>query len=311
MKDYTNNNPVFKKAIKVLDTSDTNHADNVNVATEQLLQNTLVNEENIGLHGKFQNGVYDGRDLTEVFAEEIENYSDVWAWIKARTTAVNFSGLMIGDYIPLNANGNTVIAEIAGIDTYFDAYNGAVGHHIDFISRDCYPFTSGQAPIWASGSNNGNSEESCPYMVSNIKSWLNTTLYGYLPAALKNVISDKMNYLETRYSSSGALTDSTGKSWKNMGKLWIPTEYEVYGTCVYGTRIHSEGFNVWYPIFQDGLRHRIKHNGNGGSRCCWWLASADSGYSYSACYVSNYGNAYYDYVDNPYCGVPLCFRISA
>ncbi len=267
--------------------------------------------ESIELQGKSQSGVYDGRDLTQVFAEEIKNYSDAWAWIKARTTAADFSGLMIGDYIPITANGNTMIPEIAGIDTYYDAYSGAVGHHIDFISKDCYPFTSGSAPVWASSNNNGTSADSAPYMVSNIKSWLNDTLYGYLPDELKNVISDKYNYLETRYSSSGILTDSTGRSWKNMGKLWLPTEYEVYGTCAYGTPKYSEGFCVWYPIFHDGLRHRIKHNGNNGSRAYWWLASVYSGDSCYACYVSSIGDPGYYSVYYPGCGVPVCFRISA
>lgn len=322
MKSYTNTKPKFSDSIMIIEEGvDVNHADTVNVATKQLLDNELVLKEETDLLGKektdktefatLDSAIYKGVDLAVKHADEISNYSDVWAWLKARITAADFSGLNIGDYISFTANGKIVIAEIAGIDVYYGAYGGAVGHHIDFISRDCYPFTEGQAPVWASSNNNGTSEESCPYMVSNIKSWLNNTLYGYLPATLKNVISDKMNYLETRYSSSGVLSDSTGKSWKNMGKLWIPTEYEVYGTCVYGTRIYSEGFNVWYPIFHDGLRHRIKHNGNGGSRAHWWLASAYSGNPGYACYVSSYGNPGNNGVNYPNYGVPVCFRISA
>lgn len=43
MKDYTNTAPVFSESIRVTETSYPAHADNINAAPEQLLQNTLVN----------------------------------------------------------------------------------------------------------------------------------------------------------------------------------------------------------------------------------------------------------------------------
>lgn len=39
MKDYTNSRPVFSDTVKVLETTDTNHADNFNQSTKQLLDN--------------------------------------------------------------------------------------------------------------------------------------------------------------------------------------------------------------------------------------------------------------------------------
>ncbi len=41
MKDYTNSSPVFSDKVKILETTDTNHADNFNTSTEQLLDNDL------------------------------------------------------------------------------------------------------------------------------------------------------------------------------------------------------------------------------------------------------------------------------
>ena len=41
MKEYTNSSPVFSDAIQVLEEGDPGHADNVNVTTEQLLDNDL------------------------------------------------------------------------------------------------------------------------------------------------------------------------------------------------------------------------------------------------------------------------------
>ena len=52
--------------------------------------------------------IYPGRDLTSIFALEIAQYSDAWAWIKARIKAHNFTGIHVADYIPITMNGQTV-----------------------------------------------------------------------------------------------------------------------------------------------------------------------------------------------------------
>lgn len=47
MKDYTNSSPVFSESIRITEPSDPAHADNVNAAPKQLLQNSLANREEI------------------------------------------------------------------------------------------------------------------------------------------------------------------------------------------------------------------------------------------------------------------------
>lgn len=47
MKKYTSEEPQFSEEIDILETTDAVHADNVNITTVQLLQNTLVNHNNI------------------------------------------------------------------------------------------------------------------------------------------------------------------------------------------------------------------------------------------------------------------------
>lgn len=42
MKQYENENPSFSEKIEILETTDTNHADNFNVATKKLYENTMV-----------------------------------------------------------------------------------------------------------------------------------------------------------------------------------------------------------------------------------------------------------------------------
>lgn len=45
MKEYKNTSPVFTDAIQIVETTDPAHADNINMAPKQLLQNTLSNRE--------------------------------------------------------------------------------------------------------------------------------------------------------------------------------------------------------------------------------------------------------------------------
>lgn len=48
MKEYKNTSPVFSPAIQIVETTDPAHADNINMAPIQLLQNTLSNRAVIG-----------------------------------------------------------------------------------------------------------------------------------------------------------------------------------------------------------------------------------------------------------------------
>ena len=251
--------------------------------------------------------IYKGRNLATVFAAEIKNYDDEWAWIRARIKAGNYTGIYVGDYIPVTMNNETVNMQVAGIDCYYKTTDQQLGHHIDFISKDCFSETV----QWnLENNNNGNADSPYPYMVSNLYKYLTETLYGYLPDKVKKQIAHKRMLLEQRYSASGVLTDSTTWGWQDMGPLWVPTEYEVFGSVVWGTPGWSAGQAMQYPIFANSYVNRIKGVGNGGGRCLWWLASVRSGASTHACVVSHHGHA--DHWDaSSATHVPVCFRITA
>lgn len=252
------------------------------------------------------NGLYKGRDLTTVFADEIAGYTDAWAWIHARITAGNYSGIYVGDYIPITVKNETVQMQVAGIDVYTNTTDQGLGHHIDFISRDCFSETV----QWnTTNNNNGNATDGSPYMVSNLHTWL-ATLSSHLPQAVKNHIVTKRSLMEIRYSASGALTDSTSWEWKDMGLLWVPHEYEVFGSVVWATKGYGQGQAMQYPIFANSWLNRIKGAGHGGSRCAWWLASVGSGHSADACGVPSDGAATNWYASDA-SRVPVCFRIKA
>ena len=253
------------------------------------------------------NRVYDGVDLTTKFATEIAEYDDAWAWIKARITAVDYSGLNIGDYIPFTLGASaTIWAQIAGIDTYYKTGDTAIGHHIDFISKDCmdtmYKWNE-------TATNNGSAVNAAPWMVSALKATLDG-LVTNLPAGLQSVVIEKRTFLETRYSSSGVLTNSIGVAVNNMGKLWIPTEYEVFGSVINGTLPYASGQGVQYPIFANSFINRAKRSGI--SIFAWWLASAAKDNSQTFCFVHPRGypgNPLAGYKASTALGVPLCFRI--
>lgn len=191
------------------------------------------------------NGLYRGRDLTVVFAGEIANYTDAWAWIHARIKAGNYIGIYVGDYIPVTVKNERVEMQVAGIDVYTHTTDQDLGHHIDFISRDCFSETV----QWnTTNNNNGDATDGHPYMVSNLHTWL-ATLSGHLPQAVKNHISTKRSLLETRYSASGALTDSTGWDWKDMGILWVPHEYEVFNQTDDSLAMNSTYNSQYYLNF--------------------------------------------------------------
>ena len=312
--------------------------EDVNQSFEKI--NRFAGETNTTLGGKaafaaeqIANRVYPGIDLTVEYAAEIavEPYNgDVWAWIKARIQAANYTGLHIGDYIPFVAGGNVIKAEIGGIDTYYNYGDTAVPHHIDFISRDCWP----DAHVFNKVNyNNGTSVSPHPWLASDLYAWLNglamqvpnsttadptmvdvdysaTGVYNKLPAELKTVIVQKRAILPSRYTAGSLLIDDNSWAWADMGKLWVPSEIEVYGCEHWGSKNgYSSGGFQQYPIFATNMK-RVKGAGDGGARATWWLLSAHGGHS--TYFASVYGRGYGRYytASNATIRAPLCFRIA-
>ena len=249
-------------------------------------------------------GVPYGKELTES-----------WPALQTRIRAGNLKGIHIGDYKTITlTTGEVVVMEVAGIDQYYRCgHPEMIGHHVDFISRDCL---AGTKLFNDTDTNNGTAAEPNPWRASKLFQTLNdevTGVFATLPADLKACIIPKVALLEKRYSAAGALEASTGWDWNNMGKLWIPTEVEVFGNTFWSDGdsgwTGGGGCNLQYPIFYGGAKHIIKGAGNGGSRCSWWEASARRQSSTGLCFVGGNGDASSPAATNPYVSAPLCFRI--
>lgn len=283
------------------------------------------------------NRIYVGVDLTVKFADEVAappHNGNKWAWIQARIRAGNYEGFLVGDFIPFTIGAHTILAEIAGINTYTRYGDAEVPNHIDFISRDCFPDTR---QFNRANYNNGTTVSSSPWLASDLFAWLNglqqqvpngtaanpplvtadyrtTGLFPQLPAALRAVIVQKRLLLPTRFTAGALLLDDINWWWVNAGLLWIPSEVEVYGTNIGGGGAQppqhgrATGGFVQYPIFAQNMK-RVKGAGNGGARAHWWLLSAGGGASSTFAFVSGDGTAS-NTSASPAIRVPVCFRIA-
>lgn len=279
------------------------------------------------------NRIYEGVDLTVAFAEEISQHSDVWAWIQARAQEGDYRGLYIGDYIPFTADGNVVKAEIVGIDTYRNSGNVPVGHHIDFISKDCWPIPHA---FNKANYNNGTSVSPSPWLSSDLHAWLdslamnvpnaatanpalvavnyaNTGVFDKLPSELQEVIVPKHIYTPNRYTSGSLLREDNGWARVEAGKLWLPSEVEICGCIMHGTQLSGNAYSgagyVQYPLFSEGMR-RIKGAGDGGERTSWWLSTVSGDSSTDCVRSDHFGGINRVVASGTTIYVPVCFRIA-
>ena len=243
-------------------------------------------------------GAYPGRDLATILAGEIGS-GTVYDALHARAEPGDWSGLRVGDYmdVPLvSASGVTsqqsVRFLIAHIDPYYQCGDSAKGHHIAFMASA--PITvsssykgvknSSYLPWNVTSTNQGTADDKHPYTCSQLKGW-ETAFEACLPEGLTKYLLTQRVLLEERYSASGALTDSNSWSGQDIGKVWSPSETEVYGQRVWGTDGYSVGFDCQLDLFRD-TAHRLN-----GSRIYWWLRSVRGGSSSNVCFVGSYGNA--------------------
>lgn len=279
---------------------------------------------------------YNGANIAEKFAGEMDR-TEPWVWIQQRLAARDISGLHIKDWFELTVNDNsgkpvTLQMQIADVNHDLGFMNEEITKfHIDFISKDLWP----EAHQWNKANyNNGLEAEPNPWLCSDLYAWLNskkmnvpnaatvnpmtvavdyttTGVLDKLPESLKSLIVERCDYGPQRYSKDGLLMDDNDFGpWKNIGKLWVPNETEVYGQVVFGSKNgYGVGTSQQFQIFTDGSA-RIKQLDMVNGRYTWWLRSTVSGTSTRATRIQHFGFAtYYDASVNT-AGSPVCFRIS-
>jgi hypothetical protein len=249
--------------------------------------------------------LYEGRELDEF----------TWADLKQKCRNNDFSGLRVGDYKTITTFGYSNRMCIAGIDTYYGS--GMDYHHIDWIGKNVAPVSG----PWSSSriDNNGNPY---PYRYTY---WSNSTFHDSgLPSEVINVLSSKEAPMERRCGRDGAnsiitIDNSNGINiyWYNAANyLWLPTEYEVFGSTIAGTPKFSTT-GVQYPIFRNNPSFRVKSTRDGGSAVKWWLATVAANSTTEVCAVDSHGilvTCQGPYISgssyNTFNYHPICFTIS-
>ena len=227
------------------------------------------------------------RDLTEVFETEIMEFDTPWNWIQDRIDNEDFSGLMLGDYIPLTIDYKDWKAIIIGINTYkgFGTTGKEVSTHIDFwlVSDET------NLHVFNNVNNNNSKDASTPTLwTSEMYAWLNAlkidvvdntsapmtlteadhTEDGFLlklPEALQDLIVTRYGPLSGRYNANSLATADNYGFWDDCGKLWLLTVGEVTGNMLFSNNTPSRYF-LQYPYFACNS-NRVRKNP-------YWLAFA-------------------------------------
>ena len=253
---------------------------------------------------------------------------ELWPTLKTINPVNYNNGLIPTENITLDgvATSYTLTKEMNGVASITKGGEGLTGWHYD---SSTFTITFDEVPEAGTAVVTGTGTEH-PWLACDLYHWLNSLsgqipngtglnpavkhvdytqggVYFYLPQALKNVIIEKRFMLAKRYSATGILSDDNSWGWTNIGKLWLPTELEVYGMPVWGGKGgHSLGGSaVQYPIFM-GNMNRFKYRN--GIRNAWCLLSPTAS-STHWCYVYAYGSAGDYGASYTNCAAPVCFRV--
>ncbi len=242
------------------------------------------------------NGGYEGRSIKDLLG--CSTWDATYAALSAKKHS-ELEFLRLGDYLDVTLTSaaytqqQTLRFVVADVDPYYQCGDTAISsHHVAFVASAPVGVASsvtgaqnGSYLQWnTSNTNNGTSSQAAPYMASNLHAW-EQKLASVLPSALSSVLLEHRVLLETRYSSSGSLTDSTGWAWNSVGKIFSLSETEVCGQLVWGTKGWSVGMDTQFAIFRHN-RWRLN-----SVRDHWWLRSVGGGSSAYVCYVNNDGSA--------------------
>ena len=120
-------------------------------------------------------------------------------------------------------------------------------------------------------------------------------------------VKTKQLRLGERWSDTELVTDATDTSYANLGKFWIPTEFEYYGSNIMGGNYYSiNGCNVHYPIF-NSVYERLYQTVGDNSLNVWLLAPRVE-YTTSWCMLNRRGYGSSMNTHKPEVKVPVCFR---
>lgn len=270
----------------------------------------------------------DGRNLKDVFGTASALHKAI--------AAEDYSCIRVGDYWPITLTGNyrdygegaaageyqwksfsnaVVNLEVAAINPYWKCGGGNnLGNgkpHVLFISRDCLPTELKMRKsddLWEDETNK------IPWTGSALYRTLNDASYGIVKLVETTDIGAYIyagpdgKGMDYQAEKRDPITStSSSPAWTSRGKLFLPTEDEIWGQKVFGTNSYQNRHSL--PIFQGTTRHIVKGLGNGGTRSNWWSLTLRSNKTSTFCMAGQKGTPS-DSTAGTARGVPLCFLVT-
>lgn len=189
-----------------------------------------------------------------VTSSALENYT----WSQIRTMLVNGT---LGSTVSVGATKTIKLSTNEIIELQLASINDGTGsastyypnHTADFISVN---LMDSKHVMNAIDTNVGGWKE------SELRTYLNETVYPTLPTDLKNVVIDKVHMHKEGNQSTNVVSASD--------KLWLPTYFECSGNSSYSGE--SSIYNIHYSIFPD-QNSRQKYINGSPYRQPWWTSS--------------------------------------
>ena len=240
--------------------------------------------------GIFSLAVTKIKELADAIAAEstVDNNAEtVYVWVAAEN---GYYTISIGDQISWTMDGTSYPYRIMGFNHY-DKADGTGKAGILFQMVDYFNTKYQMKSSMSSADGWGNSD---------LRTTLNSTLYGYLPSDVQSAISQVTIKTAQDVSTSTIVTTND--------KLFVPAEVEVFGSASNAKGGTNEG--VWYPWYKannDASSRIKKFNGFADG---WWERSPSYWYSNASnsyfCYVNSTGNSSYNRAAYSY-GTAPCF----
>ena len=219
---------------------------------------------------------------------------DSWSTIQANILNGTYSTkYQVGETKDITLTGiGTMTLQIADFDhDYLSGSTSANKAAISLITKHLLPSTR---KMNSTNTNVGG------FPASDLCEYLNGDIYNALPEDLKSLVVPI-------YKWYGTGNNTTNGQWHGC-KVWIPLEYEMFGTTTFSPATeHSTGNARKYPIFTDDAS-RVKRLNNGSGDANWyWEASPAASNAASFCAVDSNGTATGNYAS--YTG-GVCFGLS-
>lgn len=194
---------------------------------------------------------------------DYSSIDDDWPTIIAKAEAGTASeSYSIGDtkLIDLGTEGRAY-AQIVAFNTDPLTSDGTKTAGVTFVTKKClatnhYMNQTDSSGAQGTGANGG-------WEHSEMRTYLNETIYALLPSELQSAIKSVTKYSDNIVPGETTVTHDQ----ETQDKLWIPSAREIFGGSSY------EQTGPKYTSFFNGNTSRTKYN-NSNSAQTWWLRSA-------------------------------------